>query len=352
MFGQHGFANRGANSMQSFSNSPFSSIANSSTNQSSPFGTTGSASSNFGSFGNQSSPFAAANLNQTGTGFGQHGFGQQNATSNIFVQGGQTTSNAFSSFKSTQSFQPSSTFGSNSVNQNLFANNSTAGFKGFNTATQNSASPFSNANTGGGQLATAQTTNVQSTFGSNSAFGNANAKQTVINSSPFGQMAAKASNTPLFGSNNSNANKPSMSPFGSMGSVSKPQFGTNTTPSSFGNSTATNTGSGFGFGTQSTSNESPFGSQNGPGTNTFQNNHTGSDDNGRQQVSPGQSGNAANTTIQPNNLGNGMAKYKQAPVDEKPTETKDLSSNIIEYFKADHFDLGKVPDIPPPLEMC
>ncbi|KAH3673227.1 hypothetical protein WICPIJ_009880, partial [Wickerhamomyces pijperi] len=44
--------------------------------------------------------------------------------------------------------------------------------------------------------------------------------------------------------------------------------------------------------------------------------------------------------------------FKQAAIEEQPTKVDDLSESIINEFKAEHFKLGLVPDVPPPLEMC
>ena len=34
------------------------------------------------------------------------------------------------------------------------------------------------------------------------------------------------------------------------------------------------------------------------------------------------------------------------------TKLSDIGDKIIEIFKADSFQLGNVPDIPPPIELC
>ncbi len=341
MFNQHGFANRGTGSSQSFSASPFASIANSSTTSSSPFGAIGNSKGNFGPFGTQNNPFtAAASTSKSGGSFSQHGFGQS----------AQTAPNLFNSSANASPFGSSATssaspFGSSVVTTNPFASAGPTGFKGFGTPAQGSNNSFSFGNTQKNQFPAVQANKGSSPFGfansgANSGFGSANTKSATVGSSPFGNISANASSVPSFGNNSVN------------NSTGASQFGNNNSSSSFSNSTATNTKSVFGFGAQSTNNNA-FGMQN-QGANTFQNKPTNSNNVRADQSQGPYGGNAANngTPSELNNTANNMVRFKQAPADEKQTQLKSLSDDIIGYFKADHFDLGKVPDVPPPLEMC
>ena len=157
-----------------------------------------------------------------------------------------------------------------------------------------------------------------------SAFGNSSFGQSGFGNSGFGQssFATSASTSP-------NAAVPGSS------NISNP-FGASA-PS--GNSNA--------FGTNpSISNNSPFGNTNSVNnnggifnsSNVFQNN---------SQASPfgGMSG---------NNFGSrGSAGFKQSDLGEEQTKVEEINSEeILAIFKSNAFQIGKVPDIPPPIELC
>ena len=169
-------------------------------------------------------------------------------------------------------------------------------------------------------------------------------------SSPFGFTNSEANsngnNSPFVATNNqavSNKSPFGMAATGTFGSVSNPSaMNTNTNASvqsPFGNK-----GFSFGIASQTDANKasqttSPFG-QAVSNTNTnFQNNSTTSF--GQQPASTG-----ANNT----NAGARNTRFLQGVPSEKDCiiELSDLAEETIKIFKANKFELGLVPDIPPP----
>lgn len=271
---------------------------------SNPFGTSSFSSNNNGAFGSAGAFSSAGATNSSQTPISSP-FGSS-TTNNPF---GGTANNTFgkSSFGNTQ---PIGAFGKSG-----FGNNS-KDFGGFG------ASGFeTNA------MASSAKPNTQSPFGNSTA-----------SSMPFG--SASTSNPTSFGTNSNNkspfntsstdTNKVS-SPFGSSGFGSS-GFGS----TGFGN---TNQPSVFGANrTTQVSTQSPFASSGDNSLNSGANPFS----------------NAVFNDSTPTNhqFPTQPSGFKQCEIELPSTKIEDLHSNIVALFKSEKFELGKVPDIPPPFELC
>ncbi|KAG0678367.1 hypothetical protein C6P40_000566 [Pichia californica] len=252
---------------------------------------------NLGAFGNQninSSPFSSQQTNSTTT------------TSSPFGQSG---------FANTQS----TTFGSSGFGGTTATATNPFGASSFNSLTNKPANPF-------GATAPAPSNNMSTQ--NTSPFGNSGFSQSGFSQSGFGTSSTNTSN-PFGNSSNSS----SSNPFGTSSNTTSNPFGgstTNTTSNPFGGSTTNNTASSFG-----NTNNSAGGIFSS--TNAFQNNN--------QNSVPSQSSPFGGSQ----NSGSG---YKQCDIGNEQTKLEDVRGEILQMFKANEFQLGKIPDIPPPIELC
>ncbi|WBF11171.1 hypothetical protein N7582_000392 [Saccharomyces uvarum] len=316
----------------------------------SAFGAPSFGSSGFGSGAATANPFSKA-PSSMGSAFGQAGFGLNGAAATTPSVTNNNMGSAFGALQN-KTVTSSSPFGS--MQQNTLPNSSSAssafGKPAFGAAsnTQSAFGTNQNKTTSAGAGA--------APFGSfgvssnnKSPFGNLQNGAPPV-SSPFGFTNSEANsngnNSPFVATNNqavSNKSPFGMAATGTFGSVSNPSaMNTNTNASvqsPFGNK-----GFSFGIASQTDANKasqttSPFG-QAVSNTNTnFQNNSTTSF--GQQPASTG-----ANNT----NAGARNTRFLQGVPSEKDCiiELSDLAEETIKIFKANKFELGLVPDIPPP----
>ena len=207
-------------------------------------------------------------------------------------------------------------------------------------------------------------TNKPSPFGTTasqpSAFGSTATQPSNNKPSPFGQT--NTSNSPLvsntaattaptntsspFGSSNNNTSNP----FGGQSSTSSPFGQTQTSSSTFGASNQTQSA----FGTASTQNTNlGFGSNNSASTiaNTNQNSSTTNNANpfgSTSEATPTFSFISTQPKSQPQ-----TQTTRSIDVDiQENTQNDSLPALILEAFNANMFTLGKIPDVPPPPELC
>lgn len=375
-------------------------------NQSNPFGATtfGNASSS-GAFGAQPNPFESKP--NTGSGFGNSGFGNSNtntqsafgaAAAGAFGKPASTTTSAFgapstgSAFGSTVfgSAQPTASpgsFGSSGFGNSKPAATASAfgapptgsafGSTGFGSAqpTASSGSAFGSSGFGNSKPASATSAfgdpSTVSAFGStgfgnppggsafgSSGFGNASTSSgsapgtSGFGQSGFGQSTNNTTNLPFgnltndnkaspFGATNDNnstsafgAGSTSSNPFGSSAGKGATPFGTMSNQNeTLAFALSTNTNLAFG---QSSSNGSAFGASN----NTPQQFGSGNNGSGFANSSAplGQSG-FGSTSAQPSNVSN-------------DTSLDEYDPKVLEAFSAAKFELGKIPEVPPPVTLC
>lgn len=388
-----------------FSN-PGNNAFGSANNQSNPFGATtfGNASSS-GAFGAQLNPFESKP--NIGSGFGNSGFGNSN-TNNQSAFGGGATAGAFGKPASTttSAFGAPSTgtaFGSTGFGsaQPAASSGSAFGSSGFgNTKPAATTSAFGAPSTGSAFGSTGfgsaqPTTSSGSAFGS-SGFGNSKPAATA---SAFGAPSTGTA----FGSTGF-GNPPSGSGFGSSGfgsastsSGSAPgtsgfgqsgfgQSANNTTNLPFGNLNNDNKASPFGSTNNNNSTSAfgagglragltgsnPFGSSEGKGASPFgtmtsQNTTLAFASSANTNLAFGQSssnGNAfgaSNNTPQQFGSGSNGSGFSNNSVplgqsgfgsSSNDTSLDEYDPKVLEAFSAAKFELGKIPEVPPPLTLC
>ena len=273
-------------------------------------------------FGGQSNPFgSSANLSSGGT-FGSSGFGSSttgafgNQTSTTGAFGNQTsTTGAFGNQTSVASPFGGSATGKTGLGGGGFGSSgfgsSGFGSSGFGTKTSGAFGSVTLSN-----LAAS----AQSPFGSSPA---------STTSGPFGGTSSATAST--FGVTNS-ANATSSFDTGGFGNAG---FGKNLGNAFKEHSENANT---FNRSSSTNAQSNPFG---GVSTgNAFGN-----------KVFGGVFGAQDNSPFGGNSQGN-ATEFRQSEIEEPKTRIQDLGDKILELFNADTFELGKVPDIPPPLELC
>lgn len=390
-----------------FSN-PGNNAFGSANDQSNPFGATtfGNAGSS-GAFGAQLNPFESKS--NTGSGFGNSGFGNSN-TNNQSALGGSggafgkpasTTPSAFGA-PSTGSAFGSTGFGSAQPTASSGAAFGSSGFSNSKPAATTSAfgAPSTGSAFGSSGFGSAQPSG--SAFGSS---GFSNSKPAATTSAFGAPSTGKAFGSTGFG------NPPSGSAFGSSGfgnastsSGSAPDrsafgqsgFGqptNNTTNLPFGNLNNDNKASPFGsangnnatsafgaggLGSGSTG-SNPFGSSAGKGASPFgtmsnQNttlafapsantnlafgqgstngNAFGASNNTTQQFGSGNNGSGfANNSALLGQPGFGSSSTQPSNV-SNDTSLDEYDPKVLEAFSAAKFELGKIPEVPPPAMMC
>lgn len=278
-----------------------------SNNSNSIFGNITTTTTNNNLFGGSSNAFGSS----TNTG---GAFSNQNLNSSPFssLQNNANATNSTSPFGQSGFNKPAGAFGST----------------GFGASTTNAisnpfgASPFTSS--------TPPPTTTNSPFGAvgfgQSGFGKTSSTQTSSNTSnPFGASSSNISN-PFGASSTNNPN-----PFGASPAASNTNpFGsssTNPTPNPFSNATMNNNSGNLG-------NNTNFNGGAFPNQNVFQNNNQ----------NPGFGA--------PFGGNQGNVGYKQSELGEEQTKLENVTGEILVAFKSEVFELGKVPDIPPPIELC
>ncbi|SCU89458.1 LAME_0E03642g1_1 [Lachancea meyersii CBS 8951] len=340
-----------------------SNLFGSTTTPQNPFGQQPSIAPQQAPFGIPSAPPATGAFGQPGFGssgisgaFGQPKFGASGA--GAFGTG---TANAFGSPSSTFGAKPVSTafgsgagaFGSKPAPSGFGAGANAFGSGASAFGGQPASNPASNSVFGAPAFASGSNGSSafgKATFGSTSApqapaFGssafNPGSAGSQVSSSPFGGSVL---GKPTFGSNSGNSpfasiqNPQSASPFGSVAN----QTNSTTSTSPFGNLNAQqNTTkpadaikpSGFGqtFGAGGFSSNTPAGSPFGatPTNNTMV-----------QNIQP-QNSSFSNPSINQQPFVQGVAAQEEL-------SEADLPKEVLDYFKAERFQLGKVPDVAPP----
>ncbi|KAM3161769.1 C3H1-type domain-containing protein [Lachancea thermotolerans] len=340
----------------------------------------GAPSASFGASASTSNPFGSAAAKPSP--FGQPAFGQQSPQgSNAFGMAasgsgvsGPSTAGAFgqpkfgaSAFGSGNSASPFGSTASGGGGSSAFGApsfGSPGGFSsafgkpsfGSNTATQPSSLAAINAsstsNTMGSQTPSTQFGSGVSAFGKPAFGSNANV-------SPFASIQGAQGNKSPFGSTTGTTSQPAAT----NGAFGAPAFSnqSSTTSASSSNSfgsTAQNSSIAKPFNSATPFGApSPFGSSQAFGTNSpaF----------GSAGFQPPQSnagfGAPQGATAANQNLGafpsqnsgpsNNVSTFVQGLPTGKELRESDLPAEIIEYFKSDHFALGKVPDNPPPVTL-
>ncbi|ODV97938.1 hypothetical protein PACTADRAFT_47768 [Pachysolen tannophilus NRRL Y-2460] len=298
LFGSSGFGSKSQSLTGAFGNlggSTNSGFGSTAPAPSSAFGSTAFGASSGNAFSKPVGAFGSLsnNNNNTSSGFGSAGFG---TGSSAFGSSGFGSTNNNSNNNNNNS--SSSAFGSSGFGTSAFGSSATTGsspFGAFGAAQQRQQQPFA-------------------------------AAQPPSTTSPFGMTLSKTAPNPF--ANNTTS---TTSPFAAANTNSSTFFGaTSNVGSSFGNvtpaSTATTATTAINpFATQTTASSTPFGFG----------------------VTP------TNITTNSNTLGFNQAPgLVQAGVPAEQTSIKDLSEKVINLFKNDRFELGKVPEIPPPLELC
>ncbi|SCU81758.1 LADA_0C00914g1_1 [Lachancea dasiensis] len=288
-------------------------------------GSSGAFGSSTGAFGTPA--FASSN---TTTAFGQPTFGAApNTATSPFggssAFGGKPPSTGFgpggsTSFGSPAASASTSAFGKPTFGSSGGSNASAFGQPAFRTAPSGSqTSPFGQ----GGSTSNTQTT---SNAGAPSAFGQ-----------------------PTFGSTSTS------SPFASIQGGSSP-FGSGTNPAVTGSS-STPFGSTFQKPVNNTNNGTPFGAASPFGSAGFvPANAQNPQPNAQTMQHPfgsSISNNPIGTNTQPSSTSLGIPQkttqsFIQGLPEESTLSESDLPKEVVDYFKADNFTIGKVPDIPPP----
>ncbi|CCE79587.1 Piso0_001664 [Millerozyma farinosa CBS 7064] len=401
-FGQSSFGSSGHNPFAvdaTPSKSPFSTQNSANTNAGtssslsggqsgfSAFGKGSFGSSGFGSSGFGSSNTAAAGAAKPGfgsSGFGSSGFGKPSTGQSAFGSSGFGSS-GFGQAPSGQAGSGQSAFGSSGFGSSGFGS-SGFGSSGFGQSTSGQAGSGQSAfgssgfgSSGFGKPSTGQSAFGSSGFGS-SGFGKASTGQSSFGSSGFGKIGADqsgSSNSP-FGNTASQSNANS-SPFASLGSTgTQASGGSAFAPSgfgSFGNNAQGKPGdtnaATSGFSALSSSinanqpnqpspfaNEpkgaSPFGSAPSNTQNTQnQNNNTNSPFGSAPTT-------AASSSSFPSAFGGGSFTSNQGTTGVNGSassapgleELKQYDPKVTDAFQASKFELGHVPEVPPPLQLC
>jgi nucleoporin NUP42 len=285
-------------------------------------------------FGTQSSnPFNASSTNSAAA-FGSSGFGSSlNKANSPF--GNQTISSSpFSNVGSTAPGFGSSGFASAtsaSISSNPFGGSV---FGASNTVT-NVTNPFSSS--------ISTSTKDASSFGS-SGFGSSGFGSSGFGSSGFGNVSLNTS-TNISNPFGSSAPLPTKTnPVGSPGNGTVSNIfgtpGTRQELSPFGGSSTTSTKNPFGNSNISTSNNSVFGNFG------FQNNAS------QPSTTAGFGFTASNASLGASSSTPNASVFKQCELGDELTKLEDLGDQILAIFKAESFSIGKVPDIPPPIELC
>lgn len=311
---------------------------------------------------NSSNPFGGSVSNQSP-------FGNTNSsagTSNPF--GVSTNSNKSNPFAGTSNSQsPFTQLGSSTTSTGAFAS---SGFtsKPSGGAFGSQASPFGNASSSGNAGPSTSSGFGSSGFGSsgfgssgfgNSGFGASATPTATTVSNPFGG-SSKLSN-PFGGSTTTTpavAGTTGTTPFGGSGFGNSGFGNTKLGGTGFGSTGfgSASTGSGFGkseFNTQSNppmNNINPFGGQSF--SQTSANSTTGGNNTFATNSNPFGSSTQASFIGSSQTSSQPVVFYKQGGIDDPPTKLEDLGDEVVQIFKSEKFELGRVPDIPPPLELC
>jgi nucleoporin NUP42 len=331
-------------------------------NQSNPFGATtfGNASSS-GAFGAQPNPFESKP--NTGSGFGNSGFGNSNtntqsafgaAAAGAFGKPASTTTSAFGApstgsafgstvFGSAQPTASSGSFGSSGFGNSKPAS-ATSAFGDPSTVSAFGSTGFGNP-PGGSAFGSSGFGNASTSSGSapgTSGFGQSGFGQSTNNTTnlPFGNLTNDNKASPFGATNDNNstsafgAGSTSSNPFGSSAGKGATPFGTMSNQNeTLAFALSANTNLAFG---QSSSNGSAFGASN----NTPQQFGSGNNGSGFANSSAplGQSG-FGSTSAQPSNVSN-------------DTSLDEYDPKVLEAFSAAKFELGKIPEVPPPVTLC
>ena len=327
-FGGSGFGNSNTSTLSAFGGGAFGKPASTTP---SAFGasSTGSA---FGSTGFGSAQPAASSESA----FGSTGFGNSKPAATTSAFGAPSTGSAFGStgFGNPQATTSSgSAFGS-------------SGFGKPSTGSAFGSSGFGNAPSG-------------SAFGS-SAFGNASTSgasgTTGFGQSGFGLSTNNTSSLPFGNLNNDNK----VSPFGatnnnnSSGAFGASGFGTGAASNPFG-SAAEKGASPFG----TTSNQSTtlaFGTSNNSnlvfGQSSSNGNAFGSSNNPPQQFGSGNNGSGFTNNAAPFGQSGFDSLSVQPPQASNDTSLDEYDPKVLEAFSATKFELGRIPEVPPPTALC
>lgn len=331
-FGSSGFGNSNTSTLSAFGGGAFGASSTGSA-----FGAAPSSGSAFGSTGFGSAQPAA----NTGSAFGSTGFGNSKPGTTTSAFGAPSNGSAFGStgFGNAQPTPASgSTFGSTSLGKP--STSSAFGSSGFGNPASGSgfgSSGFGNASTSGKSGTTG--------FGQ-SGFGQSGFGQSTNNTSslPFGNLNSENKASPFGTTNNNNSSSAfGTSSFGT-GATSNP-FGSSSekAASPFGNPSNQNTTLAFGasnnsnlvFG-QSGSNGSAFGASNKPA----------------QQFGSGNNGSSfASNSGSFGSSGFGSSSV-QPPLASNDASLDEYDPKVLEAFSAAKFELGKIPEVPPPTALC
>jgi len=406
-FGQHGFGSN-SNTPSAFGSSSGGSGFGGFANKSSTGSAFGAASNNTSS--TTASPFGSGQSAFGGKpAFGQSAFGSGGSTGSAFGSGTSSSTSAFgqSSFGAGASSNTGSTSAFGQSGFGAGANTAASPFGQASSTAKPAGSAF-------GQSTFGQSSFGQSAFGSTnsndkagagsafgqSAFGSANNNDKAGTGSAFGQSAFGASTAaPAFGQSgfggtpsNTNTTAAGTTDSAATGSITKSPFGTfgsssntsafgqsafgqssfgqaasNTTNSSSANTGSTTGGSAFGaFGNQAptdnagatsspfgkaTAGTSPFGQTSAFGSSAF-----GQANNTTKPASSGGfgafSGNAGfGSTAPAISAAVPVRRLNQGGPGETLPKLADLHELVREAFEATEFELGKIPDTVPPLEV-
>lgn len=340
-FGSSGFSSSG------FGNS------NSGPNTGSAFGLTGVATAN-----NNSAPAASTNSGFGNSGFGTAGFGSS-ATGGAF--GSQKPSSGFGSAGFGQS--GGSAFGSGAGAFGLQSGN-----KSQSPFSSSSGPPATNSTSGGFGSTTATSAFGNSDFGASkpndaSGFGSSGFGSSGFGSSGFGQSGFGSTQPSAFGQQNNQASNSTFNTTGTFGASSSP-FGTvqTNTPSAFGNATTDtkqNTTAANPFGSQSAFGQPVQAATSGFGQNTPA---VGQSLSGIGGFSSSASTNSAfgtsnNSTQLPNSAasaaGGGFGGGFGGAQPASNTAALDkFDPEVAKAFLAARFELGKIPEVVPPPQVC
>lgn len=342
ILGKPAFGSVPFGSTGSTTSSPFGQLRNNagknaqnSNAQTPPFGTNVSqspAQTNFSSFGSTTSPF------------GKPAFSNQTSlqpTNNTTT--GMASSSAFGqssnepAFRTTSGTFGSPSFGQSAFGQPAFGNNSSQPA----AAAANSSRPAQSA--AFGQSTFGQSAFGQPTFGKPSGTGQSAFGSTTSGQPPFGQPSFGQTS---FGQSSFGQSSFGQSPFGNSAPASSGNVSTATT------SSMQNT-SPFGGvnNTINSQNPSPFGQQTAPNASSAQ---TPFQSFGSVPAATpfGALASSQQSSNQPHSSQQGLPLFVQGLDDKSETTAmSDLSERTIAIFKDTKFELGNIPEIPPPLEL-
>lgn len=364
--------------------------------QNSAFGGQNTQNSAFGSQNNQSSAFGQSGFGQQPSAFGQSGFGKTDNKNSAFGSsafgslgltggafGSQSTGGAFGSQNLGGAFGSQTSGGSGA-----FGSQSTGGSGAFGSQNTGGSGAFGSQNTSGGGAFGSQSTSGSGAFGSqgttqnkpaqlNSGFGQAGFGQAGFGQSGFGQSGFGQSG---FGKSGFGQSGSGQSGFGQLGFGSSNTSNTGNSGSAFGqSSTSTQSGSAFGqSGFGQTNTNSAFGAAKTPEPSGFgQSGFGGSQPSAFSGQAQSQSafGQSAPNTTSP--FGQAAAQPAQNPFAPQPaagtqaptqtdsgfggftsnqaSTTSQANSTTEPYpdaYDEPAFTLGKVPEIPPPQQIC